>query len=328
MPKKDSDYKIKLLVLYEILKQNTDENKRLTTKELISMLAAKGISCDRKILYNDIKTLNDNGFEILTERGQQMEYYVANPAFEDYELRILIDTVQAAKFLTQVKTDELTNKLLGLAGSNKKDFVKENITIKNEIKSSNKNIFNHIAAITEAIKNNKKVQFRYFDLDIGGNKIPRNNNEFYVENPIDLVIRDDKYYLVTYSEKYGEPTTYRVDRMDNVCATKINAIKFKVKEAQELSNKSFSMYRGEDKVVTIKFNKKISGQIVDRLGCNFFCMEETDETCTIRGTINVSPTFYAWCFTFGDELTILEPKDIVEEYRKRLARAYNNLPKE
>ena len=70
MPKKNSDYKIKLLVLYEILKQNTDENKRLTTKDLISMLAAKGISCDRKILYNDIKTLNDNGFEILTERGR------------------------------------------------------------------------------------------------------------------------------------------------------------------------------------------------------------------------------------------------------------------
>ena len=69
MAHKGSDYKIKLLVLYEILKQQTDENHMLTTKELIAKLAEKGINCDRKILYNDIATLNENGFEILTERG-------------------------------------------------------------------------------------------------------------------------------------------------------------------------------------------------------------------------------------------------------------------
>ena len=114
MPKKNSDYKIKLLVLYEILKQNTDENHKLTTKELIAMLAKKGISCDRKILYNDIATLNENGFEILSTRGQQMEYYVPEAAFDNYELRILVDAVQAAKFISKKKTEELENKIISL----------------------------------------------------------------------------------------------------------------------------------------------------------------------------------------------------------------------
>ena len=327
MPKKNSDYKIKLLLLYEILKNNTDENHRLTTKELIAKLAEKGISCDRKILYNDIATLIDNGFDIQSIRAQQMEYYVANPGFEDYELRILIDTVQAAKFITKKKTDELTNKILGLAGSNKKDFVKENITIKNEIKSSNEKIFYNIDAITSAIKQGQKIQFKYFDLDITGSKIYRKNGEMYIENPIDLVIRDDKYYLIVYNEKHEDATPYRVDRMDSVWPLKEKALKMKQKEAQDLSTRSFSMYSGEDKVVTLKFNKKYTNQVVDRLGCDFFCVEETDDTYTIRGTINVSPTFYAWCFTFGDGMIVLSPDNVVAEYRKQLALVLNNLPK-
>ena len=100
MPKKNSDYKIKLLVLYEILKQNTDENHKLTTKELIAMLAKKGISCDRKILYNDIATLNENGFEILTERGQQMQYYVPVAGFDDYEFPLKGDSGRMSSHLS------------------------------------------------------------------------------------------------------------------------------------------------------------------------------------------------------------------------------------
>ena len=325
MAHKSSDYKIKLLVLYEILKQQTDENHMLTTKELIAKLAEKGISCDRKILYDDIATLNDNGFEILTERGQQMQYYVPVAGFDDYELRILIDAVQSADFITEKKTKILEDKIISLAGSHKANFVRDNITCYNTKKSSNEHIFYIISAITEAIQKGKQISFKYFDIDLAGNRNYRKDGESYIENPIDLAIIDNKYYLLTYNETHDSVVTYRVDRMDKVDVEKTPAVKKKVKEAQDIRNKAFSMFSGEEKMVTLKFDKSITGQVMDKLGHGLFCVEDTDSYYVVRGKINVSDTFLAWCFTFGDKIKILEPEDVIKQYKEKLASALQSI---
>ncbi len=326
MPKTNKDYKIKLLYLYEILK-HTDENHRLTTKQIIAELAKHNISCDRKILYDDIQTLNDNGFEILSNRAQQMEYYVESPALDDYELRILLDAVQASHFITDKKTKELSAKIVGLVGPNKNDFIEKNITCFNERKCSNEKIFYSIDEITRAIQESKKIQFRYFDLDLNGNRKFHKDGEFYVENPIDLIINDGMYYLLVYNEKYDDLTPYRVDRMDKVEMTSTPAIKKKVKEAKEFRNKTFSMYSGNDTRVTLSFNKKYTNQVLDKLGYNLRCEAESDDAYTISVNVDVSDTFFAWCFTFGENMQIKAPEDVVQKYREKLAKTLNSLPR-
>ena len=57
--------KIKLLKIWEILNQDTDENNPMPTPVLIEKLAECGIEVDRKILYSDIKLLNDFGYEVM-----------------------------------------------------------------------------------------------------------------------------------------------------------------------------------------------------------------------------------------------------------------------
>ena len=51
--------KIKLLKIWDILTQHTDEEHPMSTPVLIQKLAECGIEVDRKILYSDIKLLND-----------------------------------------------------------------------------------------------------------------------------------------------------------------------------------------------------------------------------------------------------------------------------
>ena len=87
------------------------------------------------------------------------------------------------------------------------------------------------------------------------------------------------------------------------------------------------MFNGEDKLVVLKFDKSITNQVIDRLGCDFFCMEETETTYTIRVKIKASKTFYPWCFTFGEKMVILEPTEVVQEYRDMLAKTLNSLPR-
>ncbi len=65
---KVGDYKIKLLILYGLLCDYTDEEHQLNTDEIIALLKGKGINVSRKILREDIQTLNAYGYEVLEEK--------------------------------------------------------------------------------------------------------------------------------------------------------------------------------------------------------------------------------------------------------------------
>ena len=326
--KQDSSYKIKLLILYEILKKETDEDNKLSTKELIAKLAERGINCDRKILYDDIKTLNDYGYEVISERGQQMQYFMPDSGFDDYELRILLDAVQSAKFITEKKTKELEKKIVSLAGTRKSDFVEKNITCINNKKSQNESIFYNVSTITSAIQHGTKITFKYFDLDLNGAKKYRYDGKIYQENPLDLVISEDKYYLIVYNEEHDKAFPYRVDRMDNVNETKIPSLKKKISEAKALRNEAFSMYTGKQMRVTFKFDKNIISQVVDKFGFGLRCEQATDDYYIVTTDVNVSDTFYAWCFTYGNLITILGPDEAVKGYKERLSKVLKTLPKD
>lgn len=101
--------KIKLLKLWEILSVGSDEDHPLSTSEIIDKLKSQGVECDRKTLYEDIRTLNEYGYEVLCEKGQRSNRYcVVDRSFDVPELHILMDAVQAAGFITEKKTAELT----------------------------------------------------------------------------------------------------------------------------------------------------------------------------------------------------------------------------
>lgn len=51
-----NEQKIKLLVLYDILQRETDEEHPLSTNEIIERLSARGIEVSRKILLDDGNT--------------------------------------------------------------------------------------------------------------------------------------------------------------------------------------------------------------------------------------------------------------------------------
>ncbi len=114
--KQENAYKIKLLKLLEILRQDSDEDHYIGTTELIDKLADMGIVCDRRTLYKDIEVLNNFGYEVLCEKspGKPNCYCVADRSFDVPELRILMDAVQAASFVTPSKTEVLLDKIADL----------------------------------------------------------------------------------------------------------------------------------------------------------------------------------------------------------------------
>lgn len=160
--KKTNANRIRALRIWDILNSETDEEHRMDTEELRRRLAAEGIECERRVIYNDIKALCDGGYEVMTKRGVGNEYYVAERRFSLPELRILMDAVRAAGFVTKKKTGELVDKIAGLAGGKRGDTLRRNVVRFDTVKSENENIYYSVNEITQAIIAGKKNQLQLF----------------------------------------------------------------------------------------------------------------------------------------------------------------------
>ncbi len=316
----DNCQKIKLLKMYELLKQETDEQNPMTTAMIIERLGKIGISCERRTLYKDIATLNEHGYEIMFRWvGKEKGYYVEDRAFSIPELKILIDAVQAANFITEKKTAELIGKIADLGGGHKAEILKGNMVCFNTRKHSNESILYNVGYLEEAILEKKKVIFRYYDLNEQGEKAYRREGHHYVVEPIALVFIEDNYYLMVYSAKHDSTANYRVDRMDAV-----EIIDEPVtKKALELRNdidcyteQVFKMYGGQPVDITIQFDRRLIGAVYDKFGEDTKMICLNSDCCVATVKVQISPTFWGWIFQFGGLMRITSPEGMIEKYNR------------
>ena len=144
--------KLKLLYLLEILRDYSDENTYLSVKELTTLLLKKEIIVERKTLYKDIELLQDYGFNIVVEKnGRENIYALVEREFELAEVKMLIDVIQASKFLTVKKSRDLILKLKKLASKKQAQKIQRQVYSFEENKYINENIYYNVDAIHNAI---------------------------------------------------------------------------------------------------------------------------------------------------------------------------------
>ena len=127
--------KDKVLYVMRILLQETDENHALTTEEIIRKLSEIGIKAERKSIYSDVETLRGFGLDVHGTRGRMAGYYVGVRDFELPEIKLLIDSVQSSKFITERKTMQLIRKLAGLMSVHEAALMKRQLYVKNRIRA-------------------------------------------------------------------------------------------------------------------------------------------------------------------------------------------------
>ena len=316
----ENHQKIKLLKIMEILRQETDEEHLMTKAELSSRLVAMNISCNTRSLSRDVKLLNEQGYEIMeTLVGHEKAYYVCDRSFSVPELKILIDAVQAASFVTDKKAAELIEKIAVLGGSHKATILKSNIVKFNTRKHTNETIYYTVGFIEDAIQRNKKIIFRYFDLDENGQKVYRRDGHHYVVEPVALVFNEDNYYLIVFSEKHDGTANYRVDRIDGVeiidepISDKARSLRRKVARYTE---EAFKMFNGPQENVTLRFANKLIGPVLDKFGEGTKMTRVDDHTVEATVQVRIAPTFWGWLFQFGKEMVIEEPVELQQTFEQ------------
>ena len=317
----DNYRKIKLLKLLELLRLDTDEQHPMTTNQICARLDEMGIICDRRTLSKDIALLNEQGYEVMdTTVGHEKGYYVEDRSFSIPELKILMDAVQAASFITDKKTQELLEKIAVLGGSHQAEILKGNIVNFKTTKHSNEQIFYNVDALEQAIDQQKKVLFRYFDLDEHGQKAYRRDGHRYVVEPIALVFNEDNYYMLCYSFRHQKTSTYRVDRMEAVTVLEDPITETAVALKNEIgpyTEQVFKMYAGEAVDIVIEFNDSLIGVVFDKFGEGTKMMRSGEHKCVATVKVQISPVFWGWLFQFAGEMKLLSPESLAQEYKER-----------
>lgn len=316
---KNRNQKLKLLYLLKILTEKTDENHPISMPNIIAELDRYGISAERKSLYDDLEALEIYGADICSVKGKNSGYFLASRDFELPELKLLVDSVQASKFITKKKSMELISKLEKLASTHEASHLRRQVFVTNRVKAVNEAIYYAVDRIYDAISQNKKISFRYFEWTVDKEKRYRKDGERYIETPITLSWDDENYYLITYKEKYKGFTHYRVDKMTDLeILGEVREMPEESFDPADYAKKVFGMFGGEETAVEVKFKNSLAGVVIDRFGDEVFMRKLDSEWFVARFKVAISPQFFSWIMSFGNRAEILAPYDVRQKMCKLL----------
>lgn len=314
--------KQRLLRLLRYLYENTDEEHPVKTPELVEIFSDQNAHAKRKTLQDDIRILEGEGYDIETIKSYYYAYYMRTREFELPELKLLIDAVSSSRFITKDKSDELIEKLSRLSSKYQAEKLVRHIYTANRLKPGNENIYYIVDQITDAINEEKKVGFKYFDYTPEKEKILRRDGEEYLVSPYGLLWDDNHYYMVGYFDHKESITTFRVDRISVLGIKDEPAVPrpddFDINTyAQERVN----MFTGETQEVLLQCDNDMMKSIIDQFGEDVETQIVDNSRFRVKVQVNVSQTFYAWVFQFNGKIRIYGPEDIVNEYRVMLEKA-------
>lgn len=244
-----SEYRNRMLALFKILYEQTDENNKLKEKDITALLKQQGYKCDRRTFYDDRDALIAAGVDIKCKGG----YYIASRNFELAEIKFLVDYIASSETLTAEQSEMLKDKLLSLLSFSQKEIINEQFYINPNIKSiSDEYLMSVINDLVQAIHSQKQVKFRY-----------KNNsaNKPYVFSPYALVSSNQRYYAIGYNHRAGKIYHLKVEKINELKITNNQAAPI-----NEISNddyfdiakymmKTYNMYSGEQ--TKSDFNLKV-----------------------------------------------------------------------
>lgn len=316
----DPPKKMAVLYILEILKRETNEDHRISQKDLLSKLENDyDMRLERKSITRHINDLIDAGYDIISDNG----YYLATREFENSELRLIIDSLLFSKNIPQKQCKELIKKLLSFSDRYFDASVKH-ITTLPARKTDNGQIFYTIGILDEAITQKKKVSFYYTEYRTD-KKPHRKRAERYVVNPYQIAATNSRYYLICSTDKHDNISHYRLDHMEGA-----EILEETARPIQEITGQEYGldlpkhmaehiyMFSGESKRVTFRADLKIVDQIIDWFGTDITFTNETDTTVDASVIVNEAAMF-CWLLQYGSNVEVLSPQSLRNRMKATVA---------
>ena len=332
--------KFKSLLVWNLLLKRTDETHAVGIQEITALLKEYGISAERHSISRDIKDLME-----LMNRDQEIDfeerdmlnyeieydpvlhgYKVAHRPYEFDDLRLLAECVRSSKFISQKQEESLLAAIEHLCSDAQIKELQNEVYLIGRNKTPNRWIMGSMLTINQAMRENVKIKFKYqkYTLESRSQQVERRRGADYILSPYKLIINDGNYYLLAFDSRKQDMRTYRLDRMKGVAMLdepREGALEFSKIDMRTYTQRVFSMYGGEQKLVEIRFINPLLDAVVDRFGTKDVQYAKVDEThFSVTAKVEISDQFFGWLLGFGRKAKLLYPDDVLEKFRTYMDR--------
>lgn len=312
--------KLALLRIWQILKEYSDCDHPLTQEDLAARLEQDyGIVIERKAISRNLSLLKEAGVEIESRRAGS---YLDSREFEDSELHMLIDGVLSSKHITARHSKDLIERLCALSNKYFKAGVKHVHSVNDWSKTDNQALFYNVELVDAAIEAKKQLHYDYNKY--GADKKLHKSSQQYV-SPYLMILHNQRYYLMAYSEYWGNMVFHRLDRITNMTVTdkrstpitKVPGYENGI-DYRELSSTMPYMYTDRPERIEMIADAGIVDQIIDWFGTGVRITKTEDDT-KIRIDLTASPrAMEHWAMQYVDHVEVTSPESLRSRIKKAL----------
>ncbi|WP_374721008.1 helix-turn-helix transcriptional regulator [Peribacillus tepidiphilus] len=313
----------RLLKLMDILREYTDEEHQLTLEEIMDKFRqayGPDLTLNRNSLREDIEHLIESNFDItVNQKKEGMPKYYSHQyrLFELYELRMLIDAVASARFITKNETRQLIGKIKKLTSVHHAKKLHNEILIDSSVKSESKLVRLAINDLHEAISERKIVTFQYGRYNIQKEFKLSHKGGHYKVKPLALTWANDFYYLIAYYLPEEEIRHYRVDRLRNVKILD-ETFPYESFDVSKYVRATFHMYAGTEEWIKIRFKNGLINVIIDKFGKEVEISKDGEEHFILTTKAIVSDGLVKWILNWGGEAKVLSPQRLVDQVKNEI----------
>ena len=318
----------RLLCVVQLLQSLTDAEHLLSNADIRAILQERfGPKCtpSENTIAADLHAIEASGCLGLALHVEPRGVWCEREDLSPAKVRMMLNAVQASRFLTNEQSAQLQEDLFGLVSRHQEDDLAGEVYVDQRVRKSYQQVFDTIDAVSRAIHTKKKIEFRYTYTDFKSR--PRvlagdDGNTLRVETPIALYFSEDNYYVETYT-----PTPWRhgievmFSRADRMVETRVSSedadggrkVYDLRRSARKRMRESFDMISGPVRRVFFRVRSDATNLLYDRFGfgLRFGQFEGIEGGPSRTGitllTIPETPSFYRWLSMAGGGIVLQEP---------------------
>ena len=317
--------KQRILFLRSWLEQHTDDEHVVTTEEVVRLYRDHGYKATRQTVADDFDALAGADVDVIAETAvrngtRTNAWHYGQRHFETAELKMLVDAVSSARFITAEKSETLIRKIAEMTNEESRPALTARTFAEERLKASGNSIMVTIDRVYTAIRDGKKISFHYWDWTENREKVLRHDGAEYIASPYALIWNDDRYYVPSWSESREKIVPYRVDRMCDVEVLDETAYRDPDFNAAEYARKVVDMFDDDKEAVTVTLQCRndLMKNVLDRFGEDIVTEVYDEETFLAKVDVVPSSTFFGRVAMFRGDLRILAPEDVKQAYEGML----------
>ncbi|HLR52858.1 MAG TPA: WYL domain-containing protein [Candidatus Avamphibacillus sp.] len=310
----------RLLKLKEILFHETDAMNQLDMEQIISKLKSfSDEKYDKRTIKSDMEALNRVDFEIQENKGKYGKILYSHQArlFETYQLRLIIDAILSARFITTNEKQNLIEKVKQLTSKHIAKTFPGPIMFSQSSNEEYERVKYNIDQVHRAISEKKVLIYQYGRYNVDKEFVYGRDGSFYYVEPYALIWQNDNYYLIGRFQETDEMRHYRLDR---IRGAKISEESFVRQEfhLQEYVDQSFMMFAGREIRIKIRFNNELINVVLDRFGLDADIRKDGDNHFILSTKAKLSDGLVNWILTWGDQAKVLSPDYLKSRVKKEV----------